>query len=345
MTHSVENLKAAHQVARLPLVRQPTSVYIEVTKNCNELCTMCPRTHHWPDRRDNLSLESFRQIVDSIDNLQRVVLHGLGEPLLNPQLFEMVRYLKERGVYVLFNSNALALTEKRRQALLASGLDEYRISFDAARPETYHKIRGVNGLPRVKRNILALTALQREQVSPKPKLSLWFTTMRDNIQELPAVAQFAAEAGITELYIQRLVYFGEGLAVEEQSLYRKLNTQAEAALQETIAICQAKGVAVAASGGERLVGEQHLAANLDEEQPWMACTRPWRLMYIQANGDVSPCCFAPFTGKNGEPVLGNVFEQSVEQVWHGPKYREFREAFVSNTPPQCCEGCGARWSV
>jgi radical SAM protein with 4Fe4S-binding SPASM domain len=177
---------------------------------------------------------------------------------------------------------------------------------------------------------------------------MWFTTMRENVTELPDVARFAIEAGIPELYIQRLVYFGDGLAVEEQSLYRKLNEAANRALAETIALCEAHGVAVAASGGEKLQPDAHqteLSRNLDDEYPWQACTRPWRLMYVQANGDVSPCCFAPFTGKNGEPVLGNVFEQSVENIWHGEKYRKFRQAFLSGQPPQCCEGCGARWSV
>src|SRR5436309_15696942 len=96
-------LRPALALANRPLIRQPASLYIEVTKNCNELCTMCPRTYHWPNRRDSLSFEHFTHIVNQAPGLQRAVLHGLGEPLLNPKLFEMVRYLKAREVYVLFN--------------------------------------------------------------------------------------------------------------------------------------------------------------------------------------------------------------------------------------------------
>ncbi len=332
-------------MALQPLPELPVSLYIEVTKNCNELCAMCPRTFRWSDRRDNLSFEHFTHIVDQAPALSRVVLHGLGEPLLNPRLFEMVGYLKARGAYVLFNSNALALTPARRLALAVSGLDEYRISFDAAQPATYKMVRGVDGLNRVKRNLLALTALLRQQ-GGGPKLSLWFTTMRENVQELPEVARFASEAGIAELYVQRLVYFGQGLATEEQSLYGKLAEEEQAALKETQAICRQHNIRLAASGGEQPGADGwQAAAALDEERPWSACTRPWRLMYVQANGDVSPCCFAPFTGQDGGPILGNALRQPLGQIWQGQAYKDFRQAFLSNQPPQCCEGCGARWSV
>jgi radical SAM protein with 4Fe4S-binding SPASM domain len=340
------SLQNALEVAKKPLKSTPYSLYIEVTKNCNELCSMCPRTHYWVDRRDNLSFEDFKRIVDQFPNLQRVVLHGLGEPLLNPYLFEMVRYLKKRDTYVLFNSNALALNAARREALIHSGLDEYRISFDASRPETYKLIRGIAGLDKVKKNVLALMEAIK-QVKHPPKVSLWFTTMRENIEELPGVAEFAAIAGIRELYVQRLVYFGEGLAVEDQSLYRKMAEQEQIVLANTRTFCLQNQINLAASGGEviGLDGSVQTILNLDEENPWLACTRPWRLMYIQANGDVSPCCFAPFTGTKGEPILGNIFEQSAEEIWQGQKYKAFRRAFLTNQPPQCCEGCGAKWSV
>jgi MoaA/NifB/PqqE/SkfB family radical SAM enzyme len=259
----------------------------------------------------------------------------------------MVRYLKGRGAYVLFNSNALALNERRRTALLESGLDEYRVSFDAAQPETYKKIRGIGGLNKVKLNLLALTAAMRER-GRGPKISLWFTTMHENVTELPGVVRFAHEAGIGEVYVQRLVYFGQGLAVEEQSLYKKLEEQAQVALAEAYTLCQTYGVRLVASGGEQVLptGEMQREA-LDEEYPWRACTRPWRLMYIQASGEVSPCCFAPFTGPDGSggPVLGNAFTQKIEEIWHGKAYQQFREAFLTRRPPRCCEGCGAKWSV
>jgi hypothetical protein len=105
----------------------PRSIYIEPTSRCNEFCQQCPRTLLSREDDRDLSFDNFRYIVDQFPVLERVVLHGLGEPLLNKELPRMVRYLKDRGTYVLFNSNGIALTAKRGQALIDAGLDEYRV--------------------------------------------------------------------------------------------------------------------------------------------------------------------------------------------------------------------------
>jgi len=71
-----------------------------------------------------------------------MVLHGIGEPLLNTELSEIISYLKAAGKYVLFNSNATLLNARWRQALIDSQLDEYRVSLDATTPESYAAVRG-----------------------------------------------------------------------------------------------------------------------------------------------------------------------------------------------------------
>ncbi len=82
-----------------------------------------------------MSWELFTSIVDQIPHLQRAVLHGVGEPMLVKHLPRMVRYLKDRGTYVLFNTNGTVLNEKNGRALIAAELDELRVSFDAANAE------------------------------------------------------------------------------------------------------------------------------------------------------------------------------------------------------------------
>src|SRR5215470_14081026 len=110
----------------------PRSIYIEPTSRCNEFCQQCPRTLLSREDDRDLTYDDFRKIVDQFPILERVVLHGLGEPLLNKELPRMVAYLKARGTYVLFNSNGIALTAKRGQQLIDAGLDEYRLSMDGA---------------------------------------------------------------------------------------------------------------------------------------------------------------------------------------------------------------------
>src|SRR5689334_613554 len=194
----------------------PRSIYIEPTSRCNELCQQCPRTLLSREDDRDLSFENFRTIVDQFPVLDRVVLHGLGEPLLNKELPHMISYLKARGTYVLFNSNGILLNERRGQALIDAGLDEYCLSMDGATREMYARVRGVDAFDKIWRNMRAFIAMQKEQNASKPVVSLWFTAMKENLHELPGLVDLATESGIREVYLQRLVYFEEGLARSKQ---------------------------------------------------------------------------------------------------------------------------------
>ena len=141
----------------------PRSIYIEPTSRCNELCQQCPRTLLSREDDRDLSFDNFRFIVDQFPVLERVVLHGLGEPLLNKELPRMIRYLKARGTNVLFNSNGILLNAKRGQELIDAGLDEYRLSMDGATRETYAQVRGVDAFDKIWRNVRAFIAMQQEQ--------------------------------------------------------------------------------------------------------------------------------------------------------------------------------------
>src|SRR5689334_3145690 len=174
----------------------PRSIYIEPTSRCNELCQQCPRTLLSREDDRDLSFENFRLIVDQFPVLDRVVLHGLGEPLLNKDLSRMISYLKARGTYVLFNSNGILLNAKRGQALIDAGLDEYRLSMDGATREMYAQVRGVDAFDKIWRNMRAFMTLQKEQKASKPAVSLWFTAMRENLNELPGLVELAYENGI-----------------------------------------------------------------------------------------------------------------------------------------------------
>src|SRR5581483_751701 len=146
----------------------PRSIYIEPTSRCNELCRQCPRTLLSREEDRDLTYDEFRSIVDQFPVLDRVVLHGLGEPLLNKDLPKMIRYLKERGTYVLFNSNGILLNATRDQALIDAGLDDYRLSMDGSTRETYARVRGVDAFDKVWRNIHAFVTQQKKQNTSKP---------------------------------------------------------------------------------------------------------------------------------------------------------------------------------
>src|SRR5208282_3927335 len=154
----------------------------------------------------DMSWELFRSIVDQIPNLHRAVLHGVGEPMLVKNLPRMVRYLKDRGTYVLFNTNGTVLNEKNGRALIDAELDELRVSFDAANAETYRAIRGKNYFNRILKNVRAFRELQEREGKLKPRVSAWLTGMRETVEQLPEFVRVAADTGVKEVYLPRLVF-------------------------------------------------------------------------------------------------------------------------------------------
>ncbi|MBI4588374.1 MAG: SPASM domain-containing protein [Candidatus Rokubacteria bacterium] len=322
----------------------PRSLYLETTNRCDSKCQTCARTFNTVEPPKDLTLIELRGIVDQFPVLDRVVLHGIGEPLLNRELVPMVAYLKAKGAMVLFNSDAITLTPTRARQLIESGLDEYRVSVDAATRETYLKIRGVDRFDRVVGNVQTLVELLRSLDRTTPRVSIWFTAMRVNLEELPAFVRLAEKIGVPEVYVQRLVLYGQGLAVEAQSLHGSLQEREERLLEEAERVAQTAGIALRASG--LTTPRESLTGTAESKRPWAGCQRPWTLSYVTANGNVLPCCVSPWVAKNySGTVLGNALEQRFHDIWNGERYQRFRADFESDTPPDPCRGCGRLWSI
>jgi MoaA/NifB/PqqE/SkfB family radical SAM enzyme len=292
-----------------------------------------------------MSLAEFRSLVDQVPLLQRVVLHGVGEPLLNKHLADMVDYLKARQdpPYVLFNSNAILLSDSCQARLIEAGLDEFRVSTDAAHRELYARIRGVDAFDRVKANVKAFA--RRVSIAGRgPKLSLWFTALQDNLSDLPDLVRLAHELGVGEVYVQRLVHYGQGLALEDQSVHRSLRAAEDVQLARAEEIAGEHGLLFRASGAT--TPRESLLAGGSDTSPWSACRRPSTLMYITVNGNVLPCCFSPFTTSDYQGlILGNAYQTSLIDIWNGDCYRRFRAALQTETPWESCDRCGVLWSL
>src|SRR6516165_6240668 len=106
----------------------PICLYLEVSNECNLTCKTCPITYAKVEEPAVLSLEQVKRLVSQFSTVKRVVLHGVGEPLLNRELPKIIAWLKESGLYVLFNSNGTLINRRWREALIDSGLDEIRLS-------------------------------------------------------------------------------------------------------------------------------------------------------------------------------------------------------------------------
>src|SRR5256885_8974782 len=131
------------------------------------------------------------------------------------------RYLTARAPFALSNTKGALLPRRRGRELIDSGLDELRVSIDAAEPQAFKLVRGRDMFARIIRNVRAFRAMQRELAADSPRVSLWLTGLKETVAQLGDFVRLAHDIDVAEVYLQRLVYFpeGQGLARPESALF------------------------------------------------------------------------------------------------------------------------------
>jgi radical SAM protein with 4Fe4S-binding SPASM domain len=283
--------------------------------------------------------------------MQRALLHGIGEPLLNRELPEIIRYLKGRNIEVIINSNGTLLTPRWQEELIESGLDQYRCSIDGAKDATYARIRGANLLPKLRRGLEGLVKLREHMGATTPYISIWCVATRENLQELPELLHLAADLGVPEVYLQRMVYFAAepdkqyGMARDEEAIFGREENEEDQIVAECTKLSEKLGIKFLASGGRDPINSL-AAARPSDFAPWQACMRPWTTAYITANGNCLPCCISPFSTDDYESlILGNLFQRPFDEIWNEPAYQIFRRDLLSDHPHKACASCGVYWSL
>ena len=330
---------------------EPRVVFIEVTNRCNLLCQTCPRTFFDREPLKSLTLEEFVVIAEQFPKMQRALLHGIGEPLLNRGLPEIIAYLKGRNIEVIINSNGTLLSPAWQENLINSGLDEYRCSIDGAKDETYARIRGANLLPKLRKGLEELVRTKARLGSATPRISIWCVATRENLEELPDLLRLAARLGVPEVYLQRMVYFAKepdeqyGMARDEKAIFGKFNDYQDEVIEKCSRLSQELEVEFRASGARDPLNS-FAAARPSDFAPWQACLRPWTTAYVTANGNCLPCCISPFATNDYESlILGNLFERPFADIWNDALYQDFRTRLLSDHPHQACSSCGVYWSL
>ena len=329
----------------------PKVVFIEVTNRCNLLCETCPRTYFQREPLKSLSLYEFISIAEQFPEMRRALLHGIGEPLLNRELPEIIKYLKGRNVEVIINSNGTLLTPQWQENLIESGLDQYRCSIDGAKDETYARIRGANLLPKLRRGLEGLVRTKERLGAKTPYVSIWCVATSANLQELPDLLRLAADLGVPEVYMQRMVYFaGEsekqyGMARDELAIFGKDDNEEDRIIADCTELSIKLGINFLASGARDPINS-FAAARSSDFTPWQACMRPWTTAYVTANGNCLPCCISPFATDDYESlILGNLFECPFGEIWNETRYQKFRMDLLSDDPHKACASCGVYWSL
>jgi len=319
-------------------MKLPEFVQIEPVGQCNLACRMCPVAYRGDGATRGkppafMSYDAFCRVLDQFPEIRHLQLQGMGEPFLHPRLFDMVRYASDRGIEVTTNSNLTALSPRRAEECVASGLATLHVSIDAADAEAYAYIRVGSQLGRVLRNLELIQAAKERNGAPRPEIVLVCVVMRRNLDQLERLVRLAAAHGVRSMSVQHLAHdFTEGTLPAK---YQPMRAFVDA---ETL-------LAVDPARVERAFAQARQAAEdtgVTLRLPNMAkrgargCDWPWRGAYLSFSGEAMPCCMIATPDRLN---FGNVVQDGVAAVWNNDAYNAFRARLASDDPPDICRGC------
>jgi len=331
---AVARLERGEHAAQLPAELQ-----VEVTSRCNLPCSACIRTHEDVAPDKDLTLDEFIAMTAELPRLERVAFQLNGESLLNPDLFGMIEHAAHRGASTVLNSNG-TLLEAHADRLLETPLDELRVSLDGHRPATVLRMAGADIFERVTAGVSAFITKRGERA--RPKVSLWMVLSRWTLDELPGLVRLAAELGVEEVYTQRLVLTGHGVAMKENSLFGRVDDDVRARVAEAERLAASVGVTLRASGRRPVIES---LTPPTEDNPYLACWRPWRSAVITASKWIIPCCISSFRASYEAQKLGDLGRQSWSDLWNDAPYRAVRRGLLDKEPKEFCAGCTKEWSL
>jgi molybdenum cofactor biosynthesis enzyme MoaA len=189
---------------------RPLWFMIETTSHCNLRCVICPHGHDAMPNKSELDTSHFSRNLDFVALADRMQLFGTGEPLMSAAFWKILESIDpESQTEVSINSNGTLLNGERIDRLLRSPLSWISVSLDAARPDTYRRVRGGDFqlvISRVRDLIRERNARPRRN-----RLSIYInmTLMRENIEEFPEFVDLAADLGADGVQVCQLLWHEE----------------------------------------------------------------------------------------------------------------------------------------
>lgn len=292
----------------------PITLSIEPTTACNLRCPECPsglRAFSRPT--GNLKSDFFRRILDELHaRLFYLIFYFQGEPYINPQFLEMVKYAHDKGIYTITSTNGHFLNRENARKTIESGLDRLIISVDGTTQEVYEQYRIGGKLEAVLQGARNVVAMKKELRSKTPHIIFQFLVVRPNEHQISDVRALAKEIGIDEVKLktaQVYEYERGNPLIPSDERYSRYIQQAD--------------------------GSFRIKNSLLNH-----CWKLWHSCVITWDGVVVPCCF----DKDADYKMGDLKKAPFREIWRGPVYHTFRSQLLRGRDQidictNCTEGC------
>lgn len=290
---------------------KPYVIMIEPTNICNLKCPLCPTGAGILKRKKgHISFDTFKKIIDEVaDTAFYVRLWNWGEPLLNKDLYKMIKYIKSKKLFVRTSTNSFFLNNEIAKKLIDSKLDELIVSFDGASEETYSKYRKNSNFQKIIDSIKFLVE-EKEKINSKyPIINLQFIIMKHNEHEIEKIKKIAGD-----LKVDKLMFKAVGIM--------------DSSMKEDIK--------------KYLPSEKYSKYKLEgkdvktklESNNW--CGIVYDEIVINWDGSVVACC----NDMHNTFIFGNMLKEPIHRIWNNEKYQNFRKTILKNKSSiNMCENC------
>ncbi|MEP7230537.1 MAG: radical SAM/SPASM domain-containing protein [Ginsengibacter sp.] len=295
----------------------PLSISFEPTTSCNLRCPECPSgLRQFTRPTGMLKKDFFRETIDDIyKDILYLIFYFQGEPFLNKDFLEMVKYASAKGIYTATSTNAHYLTDEVARKTVESGLDRLIISIDGTTQEVYKQYRIGGNIDKVIEGAKNIVKWKRQLKSKTPFVFFQFLVVKPNEHQVEEIKKLAKEVGVDEVRFKTAqVYDYENdpnqlIPVNENFSRYKKNKEG------------------------KTVSKNKLANH---------CWKLWQANVITWDGLVVPCCF----DKDASHQLGNIKMQSFKEIWQNDNYKQFRkELMTSRRNIDICANCSEGISV
>jgi len=276
-------------------------------------------------RAEDMLLADFKKLLEEQIGIIEIKIQGLGEPTMGSEYFEMIRFARERHLWVRSTTNASLLHFKgNAEKYVESDICELQISVDGASRESYEGIRKGGKFDLMQKNITNLHALWRKKETPRTRM--WTVLQKDNLHEWRDFPKFAGILGFQRCTLALdLNDFG-------QESWKKVNDPkdihgnfSEQMAGECIEIGRKNGVDVTF---------WYLDDKFSFDSPEHLCPWPFDRLMVSSDMRIVPCCMIS-NPKIAD--LGNA--RSLLKEWNGLTYQEFRKSHLTGDIPKFCKSC------
>jgi MoaA/NifB/PqqE/SkfB family radical SAM enzyme len=307
-------------------------IQVEVTSRCNAACIYCPQPLLY--KKEHMPLELFKKLLPYLGYTNLVYLQGWGEPLLNPDLFAMIRLCKKRGKRVGFTTNGMLLNDENIRRLADLETDIISVSLAGTTSETHNRIRRGTDLEKIIENLELLCQIRTQKGSLYPTLHFSYLMLTSNINELQNVVELAKRLEAEQIVCSNLsLIIDEALLKEAAFLSAEKREDLNSSLFTVSQEARNENILFTSNQTAPLEQLNYCSENVPS-----SCV-------VSVKGEVAPCVFSSPTlmkpdGKNGfksmthiyrnSPVpciplsFGNIGKESLTHIWNKKEYVLFR---------------------